>query len=32
MERQVIAWFEVDDAERFRHFPISIIIDDLGGI
>ena len=30
MERQVIAWFEVDDAERFRRFPISIITDDLG--
>ena len=30
MERQVIAWFEVDDAQRFRHFPISIITDDLG--
>jgi hypothetical protein len=30
VERQVIAWFEVDDAERFRSFPISIITDDLG--
>jgi len=30
VERQVIAWFEVDSAERFRPFPISIITDDLG--
>jgi hypothetical protein len=30
VERQVIAWFEVDDPERFCRFPISIITDDLG--
>lgn len=30
VERQVIAWFEVDEPERFSRFPISIITDDLG--
>lgn len=30
VERQVIAWFEVDEPERFARFPISIITDDLG--
>lgn len=31
VERQVIAWFEVDDEQRFKdNFPISIISDEKG--
>lgn len=31
VERQVIAWFEVDDEQRFKdNFPISIISDEQG--